>query len=325
MPEDLAQVLKVMAADSVRVETGLGWLKRWLAGHPAEAGLMLLDLDGSAAVRAHGLPAKQHLVSQVQQVVNRSAPGDALVIDSGSRDEMLIALPQAGWGRLQASAEAVRHRIRREPFRVCGLRDPVWISASLGIARVPAGASAERGLELAREGLTLAKRQRDCVCRAPEAADAEVMVSAPWGALQVLDAHGVDLADAVRQGVRYLREKYEPMWYWLCGVPGQLPSPAAVGRRIGDTPAEQFFWILVAQVLAESQGRETEVTGAALAVGGAIQEKVTLAPGTVQAIDRICLRRKRAKADLLAQAVRLTAIRLHLDRPRQAVGGGEFA
>jgi GGDEF domain-containing protein len=271
MSDSLADVLSVMVRDHCRIEAGLRDLDRWIAAGaitgPVE--VAVLDLDGSAAVRAQGLAAKRHVVGQFQRLVRATAPAGASVIDSGTRDEMMIVLPVEGRRTLLAIADGIRVQIREAAFELPGSSGTVRLTTSVGVAAVSAARSAEQLLTLGREALALAKTRRDCIAQALSGTGIPMTVNVPVKLLASPLVRGTTVEDVVSRGIRVLQEKHEPMWYW---VAGQGKADTGIIPRLGyavdevavGTAAVRFFELLVSQISMEAASRAVEAAGTRL-------------------------------------------------------------
>jgi GGDEF domain-containing protein len=267
--ESLGDVLSVMLRDHIRIEAGMADLQQWLTqGGPAgQVEVAVLDLDGSAAVRARGLAAKRHLVGQFQHLIRTIAPPGAIVLDSGTRDEMIVVHRGGG---LLAAADHMRSRVRQADFTLPD-GEGVRLTTSVGFVTVPAARSAEQLAALARAGLTRAKALRDCVCVAPPDTAISVDVAVPAGLL----ADGTAIGDLASRGIRTIREKHGPMWYWVAeqgrADRGIIPcldytvDPASAG-----TAAVRFFELLIAQISMEAAVAAVEAAGTRLAFRAAL-------------------------------------------------------
>jgi GGDEF domain-containing protein len=272
MSDSLADVLSVMVRDHCRIEAGLRDLDQWISDDaiPGPVEVAVFDLDGSAAVRAQGLAAKRHVVGQFQRLVRATAPAGASVIDSGTRDEMVIVLPVEGRRSLLAIADELRVQIREAVFELPGSSETVRLTTSVGVAAVPAARSAEQLLALGREALALAKTQRDCVAQAPSGTGIPMTVNVPVKLLASPLAHGTTVEDMVSRGIRFLQEKHEPMWYWVAGQgkadTGIIPRlEYAVDAVAVETAAARFFELLISQISMEAASLTVEADGPRLA------------------------------------------------------------
>jgi GGDEF domain-containing protein len=209
---DVLAVTAVMARDAARLETGLARLGTVLAAESKPIGAVMLDVDGSAAVRQKGLPAKRALVLALQRLVRTEFPaGRGTVIDSGTRDEILVLMPgETSSGCTQRAADLLT-AIRSHPFRSEFWQDDLYVTASLGATLLDPALPPDVAFAAARAALAAAKKDRDCV---RFAADDARRVAVPAAHLE---ASGIQLAEAVTRGVRRVEEKYGPMWYWLGG------------------------------------------------------------------------------------------------------------
>jgi GGDEF domain-containing protein len=271
MTDTLADVLSVMLRDHCRIEDGLEHLDRWLAARrPARAiEVAILDLDGSATVRARGLGAKRHVVAQVQREVRDCVPKGMPVIDSGTRDEMMIVAPDDARRGLRDVCEAIRLRIRNTEFSLPGTPETAQLTVSIGVTSVSEARSAEQLLNLGRQALAQAKARRDCVVEASADPGIPVEVHVPEILAADLARNGADLVDAVNRGIRTLQEKHEPMWYWVAeqggAVTGIVPR---LGYTVEDTligtAALTYFELLISQISVEAAAQAAEASGARL-------------------------------------------------------------
>lgn len=272
MSDSLTDVLNVMTRDHCRIEAGLQDLDRQIAAGaiPGPVEVAVLDLDGSAAVRAQGLAAKRHVVGQFQRLVREVIPAEAAVVDSGTRDEMMIVLPVEECRGLLGVVEDIRVRIRETAFELPGSAGSVRLTTSVGVAGASVARSAEQLLVLGREALALAKTRRDCVAQVPTGPGVLMTANVPGELLAGPLARGVTVYDRVSRGIRFLQEKHEPMWYWVADqgqastgfIPrlGYAPDEAAVG-----TAALRFFELLIAQISMEAAAQAVEASGSRLA------------------------------------------------------------
>jgi GGDEF domain-containing protein len=146
--------------------------RRWRAGWESVAdrirqwpadrliALLMLDMDKSAVVRAEGIEAKVELVLACRQRVTALLPPDAIVIDSGTRDETCVVLPGVAPQDAIALAEQIRDAVSAEKFQLERLDAPVssTLSCGIGLGTAKSLADAAAG---AREGLARAKETRD--------------------------------------------------------------------------------------------------------------------------------------------------------------------
>ena len=252
MTEQLTDVLNVMRHDSARIERGLIRLQREIQSFPERVGVASLDLDGSAAVRARGLAAKRSLVARLQEEVKAAVPAGAVIVDSGTRDEVAVALPGFDPARTRRFAEALRTHIKETDFTLDG--ETVRLTTSIGVADVSGIASAEEMIERGQESLALAKSARDCVAEAPMTTGVPIECTMPEHVLAALLRDGEPLGDVLRRGIRTLQEKHRPMWYWVAEHGGVVTEP-------GDPASDPFFDLLVSQIRLEDAVTRAEAAG----------------------------------------------------------------
>jgi len=185
----LANLGRVLA-DAERVAEA----ERWLRGNSGPAGLLLVDLDGSAAIRRQGIEAKVALVRQAQaEIAGLLGPGERL-LDSGTRDEMYVALP----GRRLPDTVAAGERIR------AAIAERLPVTASVGAVATAEAVDAHRLMWMAREALEDAKRVRDTVASRTEFPVREAAVALVAGR-PAADPHRV---------VEALAAKHTGRWHW---------------------------------------------------------------------------------------------------------------
>lgn len=247
MTSDVLAVTAVMARDAARIEGGLARLGTVLAGERRPVGAAMLDVDGSAAVRQKGLPAKRSLVLALQRLVRaRCLTGRATVIDSGTRDEILVLMPGENSDGCTRRAEELLTVIRACPFRSEFWDGDLHVTASIGATLLDPAFPPEAAFAAARAALAVAKENRDCVRFAVDETR-PVAVPAPR-----LTASDIQLADAVTRGLRRAEEKYGPMWYWLGG---SEEIPAGALREAATVPSahDAVFLTLVDEIRQESR------------------------------------------------------------------------
>lgn len=245
MTTDLLAVTAVMAQDAARLETGLRLLGACLGAADAPVGAAMLDVDGSAEIRRTGLPAKRALVTELQALVRAAVPSDrGVVVDSGTRDEILVLMPGGTPAGVTARAADLLDAIRAHPFRSEYWDGDLHVTASIGATLLDPGSPPNVAFATARAALALAKRDRDCV-RFGE--DVPVAVPVP------VDAPGTDLelGEAVTRGLRRAEEKYGPMWFWL-SRPDEVPADALRARAAGNGEHDIVFLALVDEIRAEA-------------------------------------------------------------------------
>lgn len=314
MTTDVLAVTAVMAKDAARLETGLALLGARLAGAGGPVGAFMLDVDGSAAIRQKGLPAKRALVGELQHLVRTVIPAErGLVIDSGTRDEILVVLPGPTAADCTRQATELLAAIRAHPFRSEYWDGDLHVTASIGATLLDPQLPPDVAFATARAALAVAKKDRDCVrFAADDAEPVPVPATSP-------DASDIELAEAVTRGVRRAEEKYGPMWYWLSGT-AQIPDDALRQAATVGTDHDVVFLALVAEIRAESG--TSAVKGHALAryevARPASVRHVALGAWTRGTLRRLCDELGVSQDHVLHEALRLADI----DRePAAAVAG----
>lgn len=252
-------ILPRMISDRWRVEQGERNLTAALADgtmSPPVAAL-LLDVDGSGPVRALGIGPKIRLVEQVRLVVRSLVPDAAMTVDSGTRDEVYVVLPDDPGGRRTAAlGERIRAAVAQRTFEVAdGHRARVTVS--VGVAAVDAPRDGAEVFERARDALRAAKAVRNHVHRAEAAQTTVFPAAVPVGALHELRRRGADPALVIGHGLGALQEKHGPVWYWVAEEGGAdrgvMPSiPYVLDDPAVPPGAVTFFDHLVAAVSFEA-------------------------------------------------------------------------
>ena len=302
MSTDVLAVTAVMAKDAARLETGLALLGARLAGANGPTGAVMLDVDGSAAIREKGLPAKRALVHDLQTLVRGQVPaGHGTVIDSGTRDEILVLLPGQTAAGCTRYASDLLAAIRAKPFRSRYWDGDLHVTASVGATLLDPGQLPDIAFATARAALAVAKRDRNCV---RFASDDARPVPVPVSEVGVSDA---ELAEAVTRGVRRAEEKYGPMWYWL-GRPEEFPAGALHAAATVSAQHDALFLTLVDEIRAES--RPPGVKGQALHryPAGALSREVPLGAWTRATLRRLCDDLGVPPESVLCEALRLACL-----------------
>lgn len=245
MTRDVLAVTAVMARDAARLESGLARLGTVLAGEGRPVGAAMLDIDGSAAIRQKGLPAKRSLVLALQRLVRGKFPtGRGTVIDSGTRDEILVLMPGETSGSCTRRAEDLLTAIRACPFRSEFWDGDLHVTASLGATLLDPAFPPDVAFAVARAALAVAKKERDCV---RFAVDDTRPFAVPAAHLAASD---IQLAEAVTRGLRRAEEKYGPMWYWLGGGE-EIPADALREAATVPSAHDAVFLTLVDEIRRE--------------------------------------------------------------------------
>lgn len=247
MHTDVLAVTAVMARDAARLETGLARLGAVLAAVDVPVGAVLLDVDGSAAVRQRGLPAKRALVIDLQRMVRSEfRAGRGTVIDSGTRDEILVLMPGETAEGCTGRAAGLLTTIRSHPFRSEFWDDELHVTASLGATMLDPALPPDVAFATARAALAVAKKDRNCVRFAvDEARPVSVPAVRP-------EAGDLELAEAITRGVRRAEEKYGPMWHWL-GRPEEIEFDALRAAATVRSGHDVVFHAVVGEIRRESR------------------------------------------------------------------------
>jgi len=260
--ENLVRMLR----DRWRVEAGQRLLdSRLRAGMYGDGTVAaaLLDLDGSGAVRAHGIDAKIELVQQTHALVRALVPPNTLLVDSGTRDETYLVLPaHSDAAGLVDLAERIRLAIRQYAFTMSGMAGPVRLTTSIGCAVTPVVASGGSVFARLREALGAAKVTRDAVrfldAEPPSSADeTPCVVDVPASTLDAIERFNGDREEVLRTGLWALVEKHGPIWYWIGERAGALRGAIPdirYERQPADAPpgAVAFFEYLIWSVAFEA-------------------------------------------------------------------------
>lgn len=245
MTSDVLAVTAVMARDAARIESGLARLGTVLASEREPVGAAMLDVDGSAAVRQKGLPAKRSLVLALQRLVRaRCLAGRATVVDSGTRDEILVLMPGETSGGCTRRAEELLRAIRSCPFRSEFWDGGLYVTASIGATLLDPALPPDVAFAITRAALAVAKKNRDCVRFAVDDTR-PVAVPAPHHT-----ASDIQLAEAATRGLRRMEEKYGPMWYWLGGSE-EIPADALRDAATVPSAHDAVFRALVDEIRRE--------------------------------------------------------------------------
>ncbi|HEX4088944.1 MAG TPA: hypothetical protein VHZ33_09505 [Trebonia sp.] len=317
MTEDVVAVTAVMARDAARIESGLARLGTLLAAAGQPVGAIMLDVDGSAAVRQKGLPAKRSLVRDLQRQVRAEfAASRGTVIDSGSRDEILVLLPGETPAGCTRRAVGLLTAIRSRPFLSEFWAGDLHVTASLGVTLLGQSLPPDVAFAAARAALAEAKRDRDCVRFAADHARPVAIPGAHSG------ASDTELAETVTRGVRRAEEKYGPMWYWL-GRRDEIQADALRAAATVGSAHDAVFLTLASEIRQES--RPPAAKGDAVRRRGRAAESqpardVPLGEWTRTTLRRLCDDLAVSQDVLLREALRLADLDRVLDRvPAAAV------
>lgn len=247
MTTDILAVTAVMARDAARLETGLRKLGVLLQQAGGLTGAIMLDVDGSARIRQKGLPAKRSLVLALQNLVRSSVRDNTdTVIDSGTRDEILVLTPGQTRDSSMERAGCLLDTIRAHRFRSEFWDGDLHVTASLGVTLLDRALPPDIAFARARAALAVAKKDKNCT----RFVDDESL-PVPVATTQV-DATDLDLAEAVTRGVRRAEEKYLPMWYWLARTEG-IPTDALREASSVGSSHDPVFLLLVNEIRQESR------------------------------------------------------------------------
>jgi diguanylate cyclase (GGDEF)-like protein len=193
--------------------------------------LVAIDLDRSTVVRRRGVLEKRELVRQMHELLRAELPAGAVFLDSGSRDEGWIVLPDD----LEVAAdlaERLRLHIRTHQFVLLD-GTPVSLTASFGVIRAPShGRTGVDLLWAAGEALWQAKRDRDAVHVASEPIpvsryEAVVTVDQERALDGIARRTGRSRDSLVHEALQLLLENHAPRWHWIVerGGPTAGASP----------------------------------------------------------------------------------------------------
>ena len=208
--------------DSMRTETGLVWLDQIL-GSTLPSGclsLLLLDLDGSAVVRQRGIEAKIFLVQQMLQLVRAHLGPEDYLINSGTRDEMLVVLPRRTLEESLARAENLRAIVQQHTFLLDDSSyERIRLTVSIGVVTAPeAGCTAFDLSWAAREALQEAKRTTNKVHALTTinfTTGACYLYQNQYNALVALsDSLGRAVESLFHEALARLFDRQKGLWYW---------------------------------------------------------------------------------------------------------------
>ncbi|MGW0358946.1 hypothetical protein ACWDXV_32570 [Nocardia nova] len=215
-----------------------------LIAHGGPVGAVLLDLDGSGIVRARGLAHKVALVQQVQAMIRARAPHDAIVIDSGSRDEVyIVAGGDAALGMWNL-AEELRAAVAAAEFRTGPGTDPVSLTTSVGYTMQTAPSGPHEVFRRVRDGLYLAKKERNCVRDAAAAASRRMKICTNSSVLERITEVQGNLDEIVHMGMWILAEKHGPMRYWVGRQGTGKTSAFDIPQDVPATAVRMFKYLL---------------------------------------------------------------------------------
>lgn len=244
--------LQAILADRWRLEQGELRFARYLRARDSDApvAVLLIDLDGSTAVRRLGVRPKRALLASVRARIERVAR-PLLTLDAGQRDKTYVVIRDEHSAGAREAAERVRRAIAATPVPIRHGHEPVSITASIGVAVLPGSCSADGVWERARDAVVIAKQERDSV--------------------HVLEGGSSGLSSELRRGLDLLGEKYGPVHYWAVeratdtrAVLSDLTVPAPGIPR----PAHDVFRLLVSTAVAEAVLRSWRTEGFDATVSG---------------------------------------------------------
>ncbi|MEW2167470.1 hypothetical protein AB0912_31375 [Streptomyces sp. NPDC007084] len=201
--------------DGVRIREGQAHIAKLLDQGKIEfpATAVMVDLDGSATVRRAGIEAKVELVLSARDRIREALPDDAVLLDSGTRDETHVVLPGQAAGAGAVTAENVRRAIAAQPFSLTRVPRPVAITASVGHAVAASATAARTLLADAREAQFQAKVERNTV-RQWTGTPATEPFTMPSPVVTYLSEHGASWDSVTTVGLDALEEKLGGLWHW---------------------------------------------------------------------------------------------------------------
>jgi diguanylate cyclase (GGDEF)-like protein len=209
--------LRRIVEDSLRIEQGLARLEDLLVTErERDVALLLVDLDNSAAVRREGIEAKVSLVTQAVELLRSQVPSDSLVLDSGTRDETLVACPGGDEAAGLELAQRLLEAVRSHSFKLPSGRS-VRLTASIGVAVRSDEARAFDLSWAAAQAMREAKQRGDtaAVFRDVGREVSLLVLRRHVAALHVLASSlGRSPESVVREAITRLLEKHGGMWYW---------------------------------------------------------------------------------------------------------------
>ncbi|MDX3078381.1 hypothetical protein [Streptomyces sp. MI02-7b] len=249
--------LRRILLDGIRLRVGERRVDELLAAGTLAGpiAVLMLDIDGTAAIRAKGIDAKIELVLACRDRVSTVLPDDAVVVDSGTRDETYVILTGAAAVSAADLAERVRACVEDQPFALSCFAQSQPVTLSVGyVVRDHLGAAAEL-MALGREAQHVAKQVRNCVrTTTPELVTSTF--AAPTGLVRAAEANGLRPADAVAAGIRFVEQKYTGIRHWAVdqtdAAAGVDPGPALVDVADVDAGEAAFFTRLVRSAVFEA-------------------------------------------------------------------------
>ncbi|MEW2167471.1 diguanylate cyclase [Streptomyces sp. NPDC007084] len=244
--------LHAILADRWRLEQGEMRFAAYLRARGADAPvtMLLIDLDGSTAVRRLGVGPKRALLAAVRARIARVADPQ-VILDAGQRDKTYVVIQAEHSARAREVAERVRREIAAAPVSIGPRHAPVSITASVGVAVLPGSCSADAAWERARDAVVIAKQKRDSV--------------------HVAEGGASGLSPELRRGLDLLSEKRGPLHYWAVERATDIRA-ALSGLTVPvpgiPRPAQDVFTLLVSTAVAESVLRSWRTEGFDVTVTG---------------------------------------------------------
>ena len=212
--DPIANLIRIHA-DTQRLRQGWRDLvdraRTWAPEEPV--GMIMLDIDSSAAVRTSGIEAKVELVHRCRSRITGPLQPSVVVIDSGSRDETYLVAPGLGEEATYALAEEVRSAVAAKPIHLDSLRAEVAVTVSCGIGAGRA-ADVEAVSEAARAGLAIAKSTRN-TSAVGTFTTVTWRVSLPTALIEACARGGIDVSAPPRPSVEDILMKYTGIRHWL--------------------------------------------------------------------------------------------------------------
>jgi GGDEF domain-containing protein len=236
LDDAIGNLLRIRS-DTARQRAGWRWLEATAAGWARDARLALisLDIDSSAEIRRHGITPKVELVGLCRERARATVPAAALIIDSGTRDETVVALPELDASWALTVAESVRRAVSCTPFWLCSLAAHVSVTVSCGVGtgRADDLAAVREG---ARAGLAIAKSSRN-TCAVGTNKQVQWMVQLPDALTAACQSGGIGIGSGAAEYVDDVITKYTGIRYWL--ITRGLDAGTDAGVRL-DTWREQI-------------------------------------------------------------------------------------
>ena len=247
-----------MLADRWRIEAGERRLNHLIdiGTLTGPVGALLVDIDRSGPIRARGIAAKVRLVGQLQQLIRELTPAHSITIDSGSRDEIYLVLPDASAREILSLSERIRAAVAAHPFDVFA-PSAVRVTASVGCVLIPSANSGGEVLERTRDALHQAKQVRDYVYFASTADTRTISFPVRAALVGALEQRGCDMARVLHTGISALKEKHGAMWHWVAKKAGAERGKIPIIKySLGSTDAPHsavvFFELILWSVAMEA-------------------------------------------------------------------------